>query len=338
MSRLCLMMEDNRVYVPFTPTHHPGIHHSYHQVNQQQQTIITGTVGGGDVYVQQAPGFIISDPSSIQGNNSHHQNHPETHLMSQETIFTPAMHAFQVVSDDLHHQQQMPIQSLQNYSHVASSSNQQIILVNGVKDNHIHHQPQQMVVFDVLPPGQTLMQVTPTATAVNVIEVQPTSHGLHHHHHHQNQQEMSSQFNLSLPEGTVVMSSNARQLEIVELEGTGSFVLTENSSPTTTLLLPQQQQTLQLTSNGIIGNTTAFILSGEETTHPHVLSLNPSVITTQENVIVADDGINQVSSLAKSWHSDSTLANRALTALSRTSVANTLPIQHLRLSSIEQLN
>jgi hypothetical protein len=211
---------------------------------------------------------------------------------------------------------------------------QSLILVNGVKDLQPHS--QQMLLLDVVPAvGQMHMNqgsinvVQGLSQAINVIQVpslnQSQSNG------HMN----PSSFNLQLADALVMQ--NNPHVEIIELTDNGSFVLDQNQVPQTTLLCLSSQDP------SATGNT--FILSNGSNEVAFLGLTDPPQVLSGLEAVISNDGSlspSQQSTLAKSWHYDADLVNRAMNALNRTSTTdtqsgNSLNFQDLCLTSTASL-
>lgn len=325
-------------YVSFIPTQLPGHRQSVIDQNYgHHHSHQTAIMSGGDVVYQTQ---LVTNTIPQQVNYGHAYQAQQTSLVPLESVFpSNGMQStcFQVVDQQ------------QNLVMMAQQP-QPLLVVNGVKETH--HQPQQqMLLLDVVPAPRLQMQVNSASisliqgpsTAINVIQV-PSANARHQRQSDNTLDASTATYNVQLPEG-VVIQSNPTQLEILQLPDNGSFVL--QPQPSTLLCLSQPTQDLTsgntfIISNGLESQEVAIL--GLTDSH-QLLTMNPclesqAVITTSDDDLSTLLSPSEQTSLAKSWHTDADLVNRAMTALNRsssTTTANTLPIQDLCLTSSASL-
>lgn len=158
--------------------------------------------------------------------------------------------------------------------------------------------PQQMSLIEVPPPTLNLVQFSSSLAAPSV-------------------------FNDASTEASTAASS-------VELVPTTVYIA--NSDQQLILCLPPDM-TLQASSNFIVEQDS---LLSVDSPVPHSLTENVSLAKNSNSLHpISSSDFNQVA-MAKLWHSDSDLVNRALTALGRHNSSNdsstVLPLQHLHLN------
>lgn len=239
-----------------------------------------------------------------------------------------------------HHlpRQQMQPQSLVNVAtgNLVDSSHTAIAVApQGTATLVENELKNQLLVLTDLPGTSTILQV-PSAgsSAAAVIQVQPAL-------------QVSQQINLiEVPSPTINLvqipnaaapavaatgtpigaSAIASSVELVQVPNT---VYLTNTDQPLILCLPHEM-TLQPSTSYIVEDSLLEVNTPQS--HPQAISV---ATTASVNTVASDVNMNQIA-MAKSWHSDSDLVNRAMTALGRHNLSNdspsVLPIQHLHLN------